>query len=58
MRAFRQDQQLLRALRSKRYDELLDQLLAFGMVRLRPGTKHFDGDALVAFTDSIVAAMS
>ncbi len=28
-------------------DELLDQLLAFGMVRLRPGTKHFDGDALV-----------
>ncbi|MGA9748459.1 MAG: MerR family transcriptional regulator [Nocardioides sp.] len=28
-------------------DDLLDQLVAFGMVRLRPGTKHFDGDALV-----------
>ena len=28
-------------------DDLLEQLLAFGMVRMRPGTKHFDGDALV-----------
>lgn len=28
-------------------EELLDQLVSFGMVRMRPGTKHFDGDALV-----------
>jgi len=28
-------------------EDLLDQLLSFGMVRMRPGTKHFDGDALV-----------
>ncbi len=28
-------------------DELLEQLVAFGMVRMRPGSKHFDGDALV-----------
>jgi DNA-binding transcriptional MerR regulator len=28
-------------------EALLDQLVDFGMVRLRPGTKHFDGDALV-----------
>jgi DNA-binding transcriptional MerR regulator len=28
-------------------DELLEQLVSFGMVRLRPGSKHFDGDALV-----------
>ncbi len=28
-------------------DELLEQLVAFGMIRLRPGSKHFDGDALV-----------
>jgi DNA-binding transcriptional MerR regulator len=28
-------------------DELMDQLVAFGLVRMRPGTKHFDGDALV-----------
>lgn len=28
-------------------DALLDQLVDFGMVRMRPGTKHFDGDALV-----------
>jgi DNA-binding transcriptional MerR regulator len=28
-------------------EELLDQLVAFGMVRMRPGSKHFDGDALV-----------
>ena len=28
-------------------EALLDQLIAFGMVRMRPGTKHFDGDALV-----------
>lgn len=28
-------------------EDLLDQLVAFGMVRMRPGTKHFDGDALV-----------
>jgi DNA-binding transcriptional MerR regulator len=28
-------------------DDLLQQLVDFGMVRLRPGTKYFDGDALV-----------
>lgn len=28
-------------------EELVDQLIAYGLVRLRPGTKHFDGDALV-----------
>jgi DNA-binding transcriptional MerR regulator len=28
-------------------EDLLEQLVSFGMVRLRPGTKHFDGDALV-----------
>jgi DNA-binding transcriptional MerR regulator len=28
-------------------EELVDQLVAFGMVRMRPGSKHFDGDALV-----------
>jgi DNA-binding transcriptional MerR regulator len=28
-------------------EELLDQLVAFGMVRMRAGSKHFDGDALV-----------
>ncbi len=28
-------------------EELLDQLVGFGMVRMRPGSKHFDGDALV-----------
>jgi DNA-binding transcriptional MerR regulator len=28
-------------------DDLLRQLVDFGMVRLRPGTKYFDGDALV-----------
>ncbi|QNN52696.1 MerR family transcriptional regulator [Nocardioides mesophilus] len=28
-------------------EELLDQLLAFGMVRMRAGSKHFDGDAAV-----------
>jgi DNA-binding transcriptional MerR regulator len=28
-------------------DDLLEQLVAFGMVRMRPGSKHFDGDALV-----------
>ena len=28
-------------------EELLEQLVAFGMVRMRPGSKHFDGDALV-----------
>lgn len=28
-------------------EQLLDQLVAFGMVRMRPGSKHFDGDALV-----------
>jgi DNA-binding transcriptional MerR regulator len=28
-------------------EALLEQLVAFGMVRLRPGSKHFDGDALV-----------
>lgn len=28
-------------------DELLDQLIGFGMLRMRPGSKHFDGDALV-----------
>lgn len=28
-------------------EDLLDQLLSFGMVRMRPGSKHFDGDALV-----------
>ena len=28
-------------------EALLDQLIGFGMVRMRPGTKHFDGDALV-----------
>jgi len=27
--------------------ELVDQLIAYGLVRMRPGTKHFDGDALV-----------
>jgi DNA-binding transcriptional MerR regulator len=28
-------------------DELLEQLIGFGMLRMRPGSKHFDGDALV-----------
>lgn len=28
-------------------EELVDQLIAYGLIRLRPGTKHFDGDALV-----------
>jgi DNA-binding transcriptional MerR regulator len=28
-------------------EALLEQLVAFGMVRMRPGSKHFDGDALV-----------
>lgn len=28
-------------------EELLAQLVGFGMVRMRPGSKHFDGDALV-----------
>ncbi len=28
-------------------DVLLDQLVAFQMVRMRPGSTHFDGDALV-----------
>jgi DNA-binding transcriptional MerR regulator len=28
-------------------EDLLDQLVSFGMLRMRPGTKHFDGDALV-----------
>ncbi len=28
-------------------EQLLDQLVAFGMVRMRPGSKHFDGDSLV-----------
>ncbi len=28
-------------------EALLDQLVAFGMVRMRPGSKHFDGDSLV-----------
>jgi DNA-binding transcriptional MerR regulator len=28
-------------------ESLLDQLVDFGMVRMRPGSKHFDGDALV-----------
>ena len=28
-------------------DELLDQLVAFGMIRMQRGTKHFDGDAVV-----------
>ncbi len=28
-------------------EDLLDQLVAFGMVRMRPGSKHFDGDSLV-----------
>lgn len=28
-------------------DELLDQLEAFGLVRTRTGSKHYDGDALV-----------
>ncbi len=28
-------------------EDLLDKLVDFGMVRLRPGTKYFDGDALV-----------
>jgi len=28
-------------------EDLLEQLLSFGMVRMRPGSKHFDGDALV-----------
>lgn len=31
-------------------EELLDQLVDFGMLRLRPGSKHFDGDALVVAT--------
>jgi DNA-binding transcriptional MerR regulator len=28
-------------------EELLEQLIEFGMLRMRPGSKHFDGDALV-----------
>ncbi len=28
-------------------EDLLDQLVSFGMVRMRPGSKHFDGEALV-----------
>lgn len=28
-------------------EALLEQLVAFGMVRMRPGSKHFDGDSLV-----------
>jgi DNA-binding transcriptional MerR regulator len=28
-------------------EALLDQLVGYGMVRMRPGSKHFDGDALV-----------
>jgi DNA-binding transcriptional MerR regulator len=28
-------------------EELLDALVAFGLVRMRPGSKHYDGDALV-----------
>ncbi len=28
-------------------EALLEQLVVFGMVRLRPGSKHFDGDSLV-----------
>lgn len=28
-------------------EELLTKLVDFGMVRMRPGSKHFDGDALV-----------
>jgi DNA-binding transcriptional MerR regulator len=28
-------------------EELLEQLIGFGMLRMRPGSKHFDGDALV-----------
>ncbi len=28
-------------------EDLLDQLERFGLVRMRPGTKHYDGDALV-----------
>jgi DNA-binding transcriptional MerR regulator len=28
-------------------EALLDQLVAFGMVRMRAGSKHYDGDALV-----------
>lgn len=28
-------------------EELLEQLEAFGLVRTRPGSKHYDGDALV-----------